>query len=83
MGSDITPIETTVEIIRPPTMEEMLACVRREISMRKALYPSRVRNGRMKQADADAEIRKMEGVLALLLNVHTSVCAAAFEEEGL
>lgn len=75
----MSEFEATTEVIRPPTMGEMLACVRREIAMRKVVYPGRVKSGRMKQTAADDEIRRMEGVLALLLSVHTSVCTAVLE----
>lgn len=70
--SELTP----TEVIQPPTMEEMLACVRREIAMRKVVYPNRVSSGRMKQAAAAEEIRRMEGVLAVLLSVHAAACVA-------
>jgi hypothetical protein len=45
---------------------EQLACVEREVAMRKAVYPRWVGASKMKQAKADAEIRAMEAVAETL-----------------
>lgn len=42
---------------------EQIACVEREIAMRKRVYPRWVADERMTQAKADHEIRAMEAVL--------------------
>lgn len=39
-----------------------LACVEREIKMRKRVYPRWVSEGRMSQAKADDEIKTMEAI---------------------
>lgn len=42
---------------------EQLACVERELKLRKRAYPRWVRDGRMPQGSAEREIRTMEAVL--------------------
>lgn len=49
-----------------PTLDEQIACVRREIGLRKSVYPKLVARGGLKQADADRELARMEAVLATL-----------------
>ncbi len=44
------------------TAAEKLACVEREIKMRKRVYPRWVADGRMTQQKADAEIATMEEI---------------------
>lgn len=41
---------------------EKLACIRRELTMRKQVYPRWVDQGRMSQAKADQEIRTMTAI---------------------
>ena len=48
------------------TLAEEIAAVRREIAMRRGVYPKWVQSGRMKQDKADHEIACMESVLASL-----------------
>jgi hypothetical protein len=50
-------------------LEKMIACVKREIAMRKIVYPKWVDSGRMKQATADSEIEAMTAVLHLLMEL--------------
>jgi vacuolar-type H+-ATPase subunit C/Vma6 len=45
---------------------EQLACVEREIAMRKRVYPRWIEAGKMTKAKADAEIRTMEAVAETL-----------------
>jgi hypothetical protein len=45
------------------TIEDMVACVERELRQRHRVYPRLVTNGRMRQADADREIATMNAVL--------------------
>lgn len=49
------------------TMADEIACVRRELAMRERAYPKWVSGGRMKQAEADRELRRMRAVLKRLL----------------
>lgn len=48
------------------TIEDQIVCVRREIGMRKRVYPRWVENGKMKMDQADREIAVMEAVLTTL-----------------
>lgn len=45
------------------TIEAQIACVKREIAMRKNVYPKWVMSGRMKPEAADHEIHCMTAVL--------------------
>ena len=49
-----------------PTLQEQIACVEREIRMRKQVYPRRVAIGKMRQELAEDEIAAMEAVLDTL-----------------
>ena len=48
---------------RPITRFEKRRCLEREIEMRRRVYPRRVREGRMTQAEADREIDVMTAIL--------------------
>jgi hypothetical protein len=48
----------------PPTLADQITCVRREITLRRAVYPRRVASGRMSQASAERELELMRAVLA-------------------
>ncbi len=48
------------------TLEEMIACIKREIGFRKTVYEKRVRHGYMTQEEADREIVIMQAVLEQL-----------------
>jgi hypothetical protein len=50
----------------PLTMDELIACVEREIRLRQQVYPRRVADKRMSQAKADREIEMMGAVLKCL-----------------
>lgn len=43
-----------------------LECVKREIGLRRRVYPRQIQQGRIKRADADREIATMRGVLVSL-----------------
>lgn len=47
-----------------PTRDMKHACIKRELHMRGRVYPHRVAEGRMTQADADREIAVMQAILA-------------------
>jgi len=51
------------------TIDEQIACVRRELAMRQRVYPKWVAGGRMKQADADKELERMQAVHDTLSDV--------------
>lgn len=44
------------------TLDQQIACVRRELAMRKRVYAKWVQNGRMKQETATHEIDAMQAV---------------------
>lgn len=46
----------------PITISQQVACVRREISMRKRVYPRWVQAEKMTQAQADEQLACMEAV---------------------
>ncbi len=48
------------------THAELVACVKRELSMRLAVYPRRALNGTMSEEKAAHEIECMRGVLNIL-----------------
>lgn len=50
----------------PVTLTDQIASVRREITMRRNVYPRWVESGRLKQETADREIACMEAVLKTL-----------------
>ena len=45
------------------TFREKLACVERELAMRRNVYPKWVKSGRMKADSAEHQIRAMEAVV--------------------
>ncbi len=51
----------------PLTLDDQIACVKREIGMREFVYPRRVADGKMKQDKADHELAAMKAVLATLI----------------
>lgn len=50
----------------PIGLAEQIACVEREIRMRREVYPRRVGDRKMSQAKADKELTAMVAVLATL-----------------
>ena len=53
----------------PPSIEEQIACVEREIKYREHVYARRVSNKQMTQQLADREITRMKAVLNTLKKV--------------
>jgi hypothetical protein len=49
------------------SLDQQLACVRREIALRRNVYPKQVSRGRMRQSEADLEVAAMEAVLETLI----------------
>jgi len=62
---------------------DQIACIKREIALRKNIYPRWVENGRMKQAAADLEIERMTAALHTLLNVKGEQDALEAEFAGI
>jgi len=57
---------TTPDIFDETTLARQIACARREVSMRKYVYPKRVANKLMDQQQADRELSTMEGIVKTL-----------------
>lgn len=51
------------------SLEAQVKCLKREIAMRKNVYPKFVHNGRMKQAEADHEIAAMTAALHTIMGL--------------
>lgn len=62
MSDDLFPGPTANDI----TLEQQIACVRRELKMREKVYPRWVLEGRMTQEKATRETLSMHAVLATL-----------------
>ena len=45
---------------------EQLECAERELKLRQRVYPRRVADGKMTQAQADRELARMEAIIATL-----------------
>lgn len=48
----------------PINRADKITCLKREISMRRRVYPRWIESGKMKQETADREIALMEAILA-------------------
>lgn len=48
------------------SLDEQIACVKREIAMRQRVYPRFIESGKLKQTKADYEIMAMKAVLETL-----------------
>ena len=53
----------------PITLSDQIACIRREIGIRKRVYSRWVAIGKMKQVQADYEILCMQSVLDTLIGI--------------
>lgn len=47
-------------------IDRQIACVRREVSMRRKVYPGWIQRGKMTQEEADRQLSTMEAVQATL-----------------
>ncbi len=70
MGEDETKVAE--ERIRSISLADQIASVKREIAMRKKVYPKWVQSGRMKQAEAHREIDRMTAALHTLIRLQGS-----------
>ncbi len=61
--------------INYPLLKEMIDCVSREISFRFAVYPKRVREGKMEKETADREIKLMQMIKNSLKKVYEGQAA--------
>ena len=53
------------------TIDEQIACVKRELAMRRNVYPKWVQSEKMTQAKAESEINAMAAVLETLQAVRS------------
>jgi hypothetical protein len=51
------------------SIDEQIACVKREVAMRRNVYAKRLKSGQMTQAAADLELERMSAVLDTLVGV--------------
>jgi hypothetical protein len=54
------------------TISEMVACAKREVSMREAVFPRRVATGKMSSEKAERETLLMEAIVQLLEGIQTT-----------
>ena len=52
-----------------PDLDAQIKCVKREIALRKNVYPKWVNSGRMKESEADHEIAAMVAALHTIMKV--------------
>ncbi len=57
---------------RQYTLEAQVACVRRELALRKGVYPKWVQSGRMKPEEADHQINCMQAVHDTLIGLQVT-----------
>lgn len=50
----------------PVTLQDMIECAKREVGMRKRVYPAWVEKGKMKPEKAALEIERMEAIVRTL-----------------
>ncbi len=68
-------------VTTPIPLEQQIACIRREIRQRKAVYPRLVQDGRMLEATAAKELVAMQAVLATLMALLEARQGELFGEE--
>lgn len=66
--------------INYPLLKEMIDCISREVSFRFAVYPKRVREGKMEKETADREIQLMQMIKNSLKKVYEGQAPAAVQQ---
>lgn len=61
------------------TLDQQIAEVKRELAMRKQVYPRRIEKGLMKQAEADWQIATLKAVLETLRTLQPMQQKTIFE----
>lgn len=59
---------------------EMIKCVKREVNYRQWVYPKRTAAGKMKQEQAEKEIKLMSAVLAALQKIYDGTAPQAVQQ---
>lgn len=65
----VTVVTVTEHDAEGVALEEQIQCVQREIAMRRRTYPRWIAAGKLAEANADLEERRMRAVLRTLLQV--------------
>ena len=55
------------------SLDDQIACVRRELSMREKCYPGFVQKGQLSKAVADVELPRMRSVLSTLIQLRSMI----------
>lgn len=66
--------------INYPLLKEMIDCISREVSFRFAVYPKRVREGKMEKETANREIQLMQMIKNSLKKVYEGQAPAAVQQ---
>jgi hypothetical protein len=60
-----------------PTLDEQIACVRREVGVRERVYPGWIEKGRIKSETAERELAAMRAALRTLEQIRAMQQGAA------
>jgi len=52
------------------SLDEQIACVRREIALRRSVYPGLIARGKISEEQADIELTRMQTVLLTLTHTY-------------
>ena len=66
--------------MNPISLDNQIACIRREISLRRNVYPKLLVSGQMTQAWADFQMDAIEAVLATLVQLKEAQARAEQSE---
>lgn len=66
--------------INYPLLKEMIDCVSREISFRFAVYPKRIREGKMAKETADKEIHLMQLIKNSLKKIYENKASETVQQ---
>lgn len=61
-------------VVETYTLDDYIACVDREIALRKAFYPKLIERGKMTKEEAQKEISKMEDIAIILTRIKFYDC---------
>lgn len=64
-------LDLNVDLPFPPTLDDQIRCIQRELARRQRMYPARVKTHRIPQATADREIAQMAAALETLRSLST------------
>ncbi len=67
----------------PVSLDDQIACVARELALRRSAYPKWVANGRMKQSEAEREVARMTAVIETLKGLRWIPAAETLPDDDL